>query len=122
LLVREALAERGFDSRAKTSGKSGIHVEAGLPGGYTFPRVRELLEEIGRGLDRKHPETFALEERIKTRQGMIYFDYNQNGYGSTITAGYSIRPTPTATISMPLTWDGVERCPDPLSFTVRSRL
>ena len=121
VLVRDALRERGYEPTAKTSGKSGIHVIAYLAPGFTFPGVRKLLAEVGEELDMKHPDTFALEERIKTRAGMIYFDSNQNGYGSTIAAAYSVRPTPTATISMPLAWEEVEKCPSPTRFTIQTR-
>src|SRR5687767_14704718 len=120
ILVREALAARGYEPTVKTSGKSGIHVTAKLEPGFTFPKVRELLAEVGKELDKEHPATFALEERIKTREGMIYFDSNQNGYGATIAAAYSIRPTDSATVSMPLTWDELERCPKPEDYTIRS--
>lgn len=120
LLVGVALKEHGYESRAKTSGKAGIHVTAKLESGFTYSRVRKLLADIGKELKKKYPSTFALEERIKTRTGMIYFDSNQNGYGATIAAAYSIRPTPTATISMPLTWEELERCPNPRDYTIRS--
>jgi bifunctional non-homologous end joining protein LigD len=122
LLVRDVLEARGFRPNAKTSGKSGIHVTAQLESGYTFPRVRELLAEVGRELDAKNPETFALEERIGTRKGLIYFDSNQNGYGSTIAAAYSVRPSPTATISMPLSWAEIEQIPAPEQFTLQSEM
>ena len=120
VLVRKALADREYEPTVKTSGKSGIHVTAELESGFTFPRVRELLAEVGRELDKEHPETFALEERIKTREGMIYFDSNQNGYGATIAAAYSIRPTNMATVSMPLSWEELERCPKPEEYTIRN--
>ena len=122
LLVRDVLEARGFRSAAKTSGKKGIHVTAQLESGYTFPRVRELLADVGREVDARNPESFALEERIAARKGLIYFDSNQNGYGSTIAAAYSVRPTPNATISMPLTWEQIERIPAPEDYTLKSEM
>jgi bifunctional non-homologous end joining protein LigD len=120
LYVKEALEERGLKPSAKTSGKTGMHVSAKTKPGMGYPEVRTFLEEVGRELDKRYPEVFALEEKIKQRQGQIYFDYNQNGYGSTIASAWSVRPTPTATISMPLTWAEVEQVPDPKAFTLRS--
>ncbi len=119
LLVREALETHGYAPQPKTSGKTGLHVMAPLRPGATYPAVRQELQEIGRELEGKHPHVFAIEERVKERAGQIYFDYNQNGYGSTIAAAYSVRPTPAATISMPLTWEQVDQAPDPRSFTIR---
>ena len=35
-------------------------------------------------------------------------DYNQNAWGRTLASIYSLRPTPFAGASMPVTWDEVE--------------
>jgi bifunctional non-homologous end joining protein LigD len=120
LLVRDELQCRGYEPAVKTSGKSGLHVSAPLTEKTTYPQVRLLLEEVGKALDKEWPEVFAMEERIAEREGRIYFDYNQNGYGSTITAAWSVRPTPTATVSMPLSWKEVQKAPDPRSYNVKS--
>lgn len=118
LYARDALREQGFAPTAKTSGKTGLHVMAPLPAGANFGAVRERLRRLGEELDGRHPDLFALEAHIAERRGRIYFDYDQNGYGSTIAAAWSVRPTPTATVSMPLTWEQVERGVDPASFRV----
>ncbi len=34
-------------------------------------------------------------------------DYNQNAWGRTLASIYSVRPTPLATVSTPLTWEEV---------------
>lgn len=118
LYARDALAEQGFAPTAKTSGKSGLHVMAPLPAGANYGAVRERLHRLGEELDRRHPDLFALEAHVAKRRGRIYFDYDQNGYGSTIASAWSVRPTQTATVSMPLTWEQVERGVDPAEFTV----
>ena len=46
---------------------------------------------------------------VKNRDGKLYFDYLQMWKGKTITMAYSPRATPKATISMPVTWEEVER-------------
>src|SRR5438477_13192439 len=35
-------------------------------------------------------------------------DYNQNAWGRTLASIYSIRPTPVASVSTPVTWEEVE--------------
>ena len=34
----------------------------------------------------------------------VLVDYNQNRWGSTLASIYSVRPTPRATVSTPVTW------------------
>ena len=36
-------------------------------------------------------------------------DYNQNAWGRTLASIYSIRPTSVASVSMPVTWEEVEK-------------
>ena len=36
-------------------------------------------------------------------------DYNQNAWGRTLASVYSVRPTPEASVSTPITWKEVER-------------
>jgi bifunctional non-homologous end joining protein LigD len=37
----------------------------------------------------------------------VLVDYNQNAWGKTLASVYSVRPTPRATVSTPVTWDEV---------------
>jgi bifunctional non-homologous end joining protein LigD len=37
----------------------------------------------------------------------VLVDYNQNRWGSTLASIYSVRPTPLASVSTPVTWDEV---------------
>jgi bifunctional non-homologous end joining protein LigD len=38
----------------------------------------------------------------------VLVDYNQNAWGRTLASIYSIRPTPIASVSTPVTWDELE--------------
>jgi bifunctional non-homologous end joining protein LigD len=39
------------------------------------------------------------------RKGKVFFDHNQNARGKTIASVFSIRPTESATVSMPIKWN-----------------
>ena len=45
----------------------------------------------------------------KRPKGRVLVDYTQNRWGSTLASIYSGRPTPLATVSMPLQWAEVAR-------------
>jgi len=39
----------------------------------------------------------------------VLVDYNQNAWGRTLASIYSVRPTPRAAVSTPVTWRELER-------------
>jgi bifunctional non-homologous end joining protein LigD len=39
----------------------------------------------------------------------VLVDYNQNAWGRTLASVYSVRPRPRATVSVPVSWDEIER-------------
>jgi DNA primase len=47
----------------------------------------------------------------------VFFDYNQNAKGKTIASVLSARPTVSATVSMPLRWEELDRVL-PTDFTI----
>ena len=50
------------------------------------------------------------EYRIAKRpRNRVLVDYNQNAWGRTLASIYSLRPRPRAPVSMPVTWEQIER-------------
>jgi hypothetical protein len=47
----------------------------------------------------------------------VFIDYNQNARDRTVASAYSVRPTPDARVSTPLSWDEVPDV-DPAVFTI----
>ena len=66
----------------------------------------------------------ATVERSKAARGKtsIYVDWLQNARGKTMAAPWSVRARPGATVSMPLSWEQVERGATIEAFTLRSAL
>ena len=48
----------------------------------------------------------------------IFLDYNQNARDRTFAAAYSVRPTPIATVSTPLTWMELAAAATPDDYTM----
>jgi bifunctional non-homologous end joining protein LigD len=63
-----------------------------------------------------------VELRPEKRHRKIYVDFLQNREGQTLAAPYSVRPTPDATVSMPLHWDEVKSGLKPTDFTIKNAL
>ena len=48
----------------------------------------------------------------------LFIDYNQNARDRTFAAAYSVRPTPIATVSTPLTWSELAAAATPDDYTM----
>ncbi|MGE5414014.1 MAG: non-homologous end-joining DNA ligase, partial [Syntrophomonadaceae bacterium] len=103
-LVREALERLGMPCFAKTTGSRGIHVYVPIRRGPTQKQVWTFAKAFARELERARPALVTAEYRkAKRPRGRVLVDYNQNAWGRTLASVYSVRPTPTASVSTPVT-------------------
>lgn len=120
LLVGETLDRMNVRSVPKTSGASGIQIWVPIRRGYTFEQLRSVGRFVGEYLVRLHSDLFTVARRKADRGNRIYIDYLQHWRGKTLAAPYTPRATPFAGVSMPLTWDEIERGADPREFNLRT--
>lgn len=119
LLVRTALEAYQLQGYPKLSGKTGVHVVVPItPVPYEY--AREFLKRICAGIEAAQPELFTTERTIVKRQNRVYLDAVQNGRGKTLPAPYSVRATPDANISAPVTWQELQDGITPDAFTIRN--
>ena len=104
LVSREVLKDFGLVGWPKTSGSRGIHVYARIAPRWTFPEVRRAALAVAREVERRAPEIATSRWWKEERHG-VFLDYNQNAKDRTIASAYSVRPTPDARVSAPLTWE-----------------
>jgi DNA ligase D-like protein (predicted polymerase) len=116
LATREVLTEYGLTPWPKTSGSRGFHIYARLERRWTFREVRRAAVAVAREVERREPHLATSKWWKEERHG-VFLDYNQNAKDRTVASAYSVRPTPDARVSTPLTWDEVPGC-DPAAFTV----
>jgi bifunctional non-homologous end joining protein LigD len=110
LRVREALAEMKIPCYAKTTGSRGIHIYVPIKRAPVQKQVWGFAKELAQQLAGRFPDLITSEYRIAKRpEGRVLVDYNQNAWGRTLASVYSVRPTPRATVSTPVTWEEVER-------------
>ena len=102
----------------KTSGSRGIHVNLRLHRRWTFDEVRRSALALAREVERRAPDLATSKWWKEERHG-VFLDYNQNAKDRTVAAAYSVRPTPDARVSAPLTWDDVDSA-EPGDFTLAS--
>jgi DNA ligase D-like protein (predicted polymerase) len=114
----EVLRDHGLVGWPKTSGSRGIHVYARIEPRWTFREVREAALALAREVERRVP-ALATSKWWKEERHGVFVDYNQNAKDRTIASAYSVRPTPDARVSAPVTWAELATC-DPADFTLRT--
>lgn len=116
LVVRDVLEAHGLRAFAKTSGSRGMHVNARLHRRWGFDDVRRAALAVAREAERCAPG-LATSKWWKEERVGVFLDYNQNAKDRTVASEWSVRPTPDARVSMPLSWDEVPDC-DPAAHTL----
>ena len=114
----EVLAEHGLTGWPKTSGSRGVHVYARLLARWTFGEVRAAALALAREVERRVPDLATSRWWKEERHG-VFLDYNQNAKDRTVASAYSVRPTPDARVSTPVTWEELAVC-DPAELTLRT--
>jgi bifunctional non-homologous end joining protein LigD len=110
LIVREALDALAMPSHAKTTGSRGLHVYVPIVRGPTQKDVWALSKRLSHEIARRHPHLLtAVYAKADRPERRVLVDYNQNAWGRTLASVYSVRPTPRATVSTPVTWAEIER-------------
>ena len=115
-VVRATLDDFGLVGWPKTSGSRGMHVYVRIERRWTFDEVRRAALALAREVERRAP-ALATSKWWKEERHGVFLDYNQNAKDRTIASAYSVRPTPDARVSAPLTWDEIDAC-EPGDFTL----
>ncbi|TMK29792.1 MAG: DNA primase [Actinobacteria bacterium] len=116
MVTKEVLDDLGMRGWPKTSGSRGFHVYCRIEPRWTFPEVRRAALALAREVERRAPDLATSRWWKEERHG-VFLDYNQNAKDRTVASAYSVRPTPDARVSTPLSWDEVPGI-EPEAFTV----
>ena len=117
-VVRSVLQDYKLVGWPKTSGSRGMHICVRIEQRWGFDEVRHAALALAREVERRAPKLATSKWWKEERHG-VFVDYNQNAKDRTVASAYSVRPTPDARVSAPLTWDEVDRC-EPQDFTLAS--
>ncbi|HET7427551.1 MAG TPA: non-homologous end-joining DNA ligase [Gemmatimonadales bacterium] len=119
LRIREILEGLGLVTFIKTSGRTGLHLYLPILRELDFDAARGVAETIARHVQQERPKDVTVEWAVRRRTGKIFFDFNQNSRGKSLATPFSPRRHPAATVSMPITWDELERI-YPTDFTLHT--
>jgi len=116
--VRAALGALGLTGYPKTSGATGVQIYVPVEPGWSYDQVRDFVGTLGRTIERADREHVTMAWQIDKRTGKVFIDHNMNRSGANISAVYSLRPEPGATVSTPLLWDEVDAGLTPQDFRI----
>jgi bifunctional non-homologous end joining protein LigD len=116
LVAKDVLSDFGLTAWPKTSGSRGFHIYARIEPRWSFTEVRRAAVALAREVERRAPDAATARWWKEERHG-VFVDYNQNAKDRTVASAYSVRPTPDARVSTPLTWPEVPDC-QPEAFTI----
>lgn len=109
LLVRRGLQALRMPAYAKTTGSKGIHVYVPIVRGPTQKEVWTFAKRFAQVLESERGDLVTAVYKVAKRPAArVLVDYNQNAWGRTLASVYSVRPTPRATVSTPVTWEEIE--------------
>ena len=117
-VVEVTLRDFGLTGWPKTSGSRGVHVNVRIERRWSFDQVRRAALALAREVERRAP-LLATSKWWKEERHGVFIDYNQNAKDRTVASAYSVRPTPDARVSAPVSWDELDAC-DPGDFTLRT--
>ncbi len=103
--LRDVLQQLRLSSFVKTTGKTGLHIYVPVLRQYNYDEIRAAADALGRHMLQLHPDDLTMEWATEKRAGKIFFDHNQNARNKTLAAQYSLRPSPNAGASAPITWE-----------------
>ncbi|HEY8787939.1 MAG TPA: DNA primase small subunit domain-containing protein [Actinopolymorphaceae bacterium] len=88
----------------KTSGGRGVHVFVPIEPAWSFTQARRAAIAAGRELARRMPDRVTVNWWKEERGERIFIDFNQMARDRTMASAYSVRPSPRALVSAPVTW------------------
>ena len=96
-----------------------IHIFIPLKSGYSFEQSRLAAGVIAEIIRKRMPKLVTLERSpAKRPKGTVYIDAPQNRPSATTASVYSVRATPTASVSVPLHWEELDTPLGPRDFTI----
>lgn len=119
LVVKEVADEIGLKAFPKTSGSSGIHIYLPLKPTNEYDRVAEYARLFASEVAQRAPKIATIERTIAKRKAtQVYVDWMQNARGKSLASVFTARAKPKAPVSMPLTWQQVEKGVKIQDFTI----
>ena len=112
LELRDTLVQLGLRATVKTSGSKGLHLAVPLRPSADAETTKAFALALGRLLEQRDPEHVTVTMAKEQRPNRVFVDWSQNDRHKTTVCAYSLRATPTPSVSTPLDWDEIAAIAD----------
>ncbi|GIV35804.1 MAG: multifunctional non-homologous end joining protein LigD [Cyclobacteriaceae bacterium] len=120
LALRRHLEQFGYTPFVKTTGGKGLHVVCPIIPAQSFQEAFEASRALAQPFVGAHSKSATLHIKKNERKGRVLIDIYRMRHGQSIASPYSLRGRPGAPVSMPLTWQELERLTNPHTFNLRN--
>ena len=120
--LKSILTELNVAAYVKTSGATGLHILVPMGRQYLYEQCRTFARLLALATEQAVPDIATVARPLHAREGKVYIDFGQNGYGRTIAAPFSVRPLPGAPVSCPLRWSEVTARLNPSRYTIKTAI
>jgi bifunctional non-homologous end joining protein LigD len=121
-MVKVVLDTLGLHSWVKTSGGKGLHVVVPLEPKKDWDDVKAFSQALARHLVKVVPGRFSAVSGARNRVGKVFVDYLRNGRAQSTVAAFSVRARPGLGVSMPVSWEELERLEASDQYNLRTAL
>ncbi len=118
--LKQHIEQYGYFPFVKTTGGKGLHIVVPVQAKWDFPTVFEAALVMAKPFVSANSQSTTLHIKKDARKGKILIDIYRNRAGQSIVSPYSLRGSGSAPVSMPLTWEELERVQSPAEFDVRN--
>ena len=110
LALQAPLKDIGANTLVKLSGKGGLHIYLPVTRNLDYEHIRVISETLAQFAVKLQPDLATTAYKMEQRIGKVYVDTSSNMHRKTMIAPYSARLTAWGTVSLPVTWQEIERC------------
>lgn len=115
--LKSILDEYHLESFLKTSGGKGYHVVVPLNAKVTWKNARMIAKNIAKLMEATYPDKYTSNMKKENRKNKIFIDWQRNIKASTSVAPYSLRIRKKLTVSMPISWNELNKIkPDEITI------
>jgi bifunctional non-homologous end joining protein LigD len=118
--LKEFIETFGYTTFVKTTGGKGIHICCPLVPQQDFSTVFDAAQAIALPFVERNSQETTLHIKKEARKGRVLVDIYRIRSGQSIVSPYSLRGRIGAPVSMPLTWDELEKVKDPKIFNINN--